>query len=299
LTHNTCDYCGCDFKSVDTAKKDSNGKFYSANGEYYLPFTCPRCGGKFCDKHRLPENHSCTGEPPTPHSKRLETPSVNRFKQEDYDNTPGIIPSSNSEEPMKDTSSERYYPKPRRFTINNPFKRFRGYDFYQTRRRIIDALSWVFVISFIIFFGLPVGLAYLISNQKLDYFTRIIMSSIINTIYATAAIYIVCAFYLVYCKYSRKNMLAPYAIVAIFSVGSVWYVLDKAKYLLVLSALFNPQLHFMPDIFNVYQIWCYVLLDGMLSLLSSAISFAPSISSAINNVRNSLAINFQRFLSGS
>lgn len=28
----------------------------------YLPFNCKRCGGKFCSKHRLPENHDCTYE---------------------------------------------------------------------------------------------------------------------------------------------------------------------------------------------------------------------------------------------
>ena len=28
----------------------------------YLPFTCKYCGGTFCTKHRLPENHECTFE---------------------------------------------------------------------------------------------------------------------------------------------------------------------------------------------------------------------------------------------
>jgi hypothetical protein len=28
----------------------------------YLPFKCKYCGGKFCKKHRLPENHDCTFE---------------------------------------------------------------------------------------------------------------------------------------------------------------------------------------------------------------------------------------------
>ena len=31
-------------------------------GKYELiPFTCKFCGGRFCAKHRLPENHDCTG----------------------------------------------------------------------------------------------------------------------------------------------------------------------------------------------------------------------------------------------
>jgi len=55
-----CDYCGGDFRYPDTAKKDAWGNFYTVPGGYYIPFTCPRCGGQFCDKHRLPENHNCT-----------------------------------------------------------------------------------------------------------------------------------------------------------------------------------------------------------------------------------------------
>ena len=47
----------------------------------YLPFNCKYCGGTFCKKHRLPENHECTFElkhvpvePPTPRSSRKEVP---------------------------------------------------------------------------------------------------------------------------------------------------------------------------------------------------------------------------------
>ncbi|MFX0145431.1 MAG: AN1-type zinc finger protein [Candidatus Hodarchaeota archaeon] len=40
----------------------------------YLPFNCKYCGGTFCKKHRLPENHECTFElkhvPLVPISKR-------------------------------------------------------------------------------------------------------------------------------------------------------------------------------------------------------------------------------------
>lgn len=38
MSDNKCDYCG---------------------KEVYLPFRCPYCGGKFCEEHRLPENHNC------------------------------------------------------------------------------------------------------------------------------------------------------------------------------------------------------------------------------------------------
>ncbi|MFX1558520.1 MAG: AN1-type zinc finger domain-containing protein, partial [Promethearchaeota archaeon] len=40
----------------------------------YLPFKCKYCGGTFCKKHRLPENHQCTFElkhtPVVPSSSR-------------------------------------------------------------------------------------------------------------------------------------------------------------------------------------------------------------------------------------
>ncbi|TFG21125.1 MAG: hypothetical protein EU530_01205 [Promethearchaeota archaeon] len=32
----------------------------------FLPYTCQYCGKKFCRKHRLPENHDCTGDPQPP-----------------------------------------------------------------------------------------------------------------------------------------------------------------------------------------------------------------------------------------
>jgi len=49
-----------------------------------LPFKCNFCGGKFCSKHRLPENHSCRFQPArTPlgqwkakYEHRSEEPSI-------------------------------------------------------------------------------------------------------------------------------------------------------------------------------------------------------------------------------
>jgi len=32
--------------------------------EITLPFKCPFCTGRFCDEHRLPENHECLNAPP-------------------------------------------------------------------------------------------------------------------------------------------------------------------------------------------------------------------------------------------
>ncbi len=53
----------------------------------YLPFTCKYCGGTFCKKHRLPENHECTFElkhvsvaPTTPKSTKKRYPDVDLQK---------------------------------------------------------------------------------------------------------------------------------------------------------------------------------------------------------------------------
>jgi membrane associated rhomboid family serine protease len=50
----------------------------------YLPFTCKFCGGTFCKKHRLPENHECTFElkhvPVTP-----ATPRSSKKRYQDVD----------------------------------------------------------------------------------------------------------------------------------------------------------------------------------------------------------------------
>ncbi|MGV9204042.1 MAG: AN1-type zinc finger domain-containing protein [Promethearchaeia archaeon] len=40
----------------------------------YLPFKCRYCGGTFCKKHRLPENHDCTFE--LKHTPTVPTPST-------------------------------------------------------------------------------------------------------------------------------------------------------------------------------------------------------------------------------
>lgn len=46
---------------------------YCGEQSSYLPFKCKYCGGTFCKKHRLPENHECTFE--TKHSPVVPTTS--------------------------------------------------------------------------------------------------------------------------------------------------------------------------------------------------------------------------------
>jgi hypothetical protein len=59
----------------------------------YLPFTCKYCGGTFCKKHRLPENHECTFElkhvsvvPVTPRSskKRYQDVDLKKPTSQEY-----------------------------------------------------------------------------------------------------------------------------------------------------------------------------------------------------------------------
>ncbi len=59
----------------------------------YLPFNCKYCGGTYCKKHRLPENHECTFElkhvavvPTTPMLKRRrqQDPLKKKMSSKDY-----------------------------------------------------------------------------------------------------------------------------------------------------------------------------------------------------------------------
>jgi hypothetical protein len=58
-----CDYCNCELIVPPHAKKNKSGEFYLTQSEYYMPFKCPFCGGYYCGKHRLPENHICKNMP--------------------------------------------------------------------------------------------------------------------------------------------------------------------------------------------------------------------------------------------
>ena len=41
--------------------KNSNKCAYCGESFDHLPFYCRRCDKYFCTKHRLPENHNCSG----------------------------------------------------------------------------------------------------------------------------------------------------------------------------------------------------------------------------------------------
>lgn len=61
----------------------------------YLPFKCKYCGGVFCKKHRLPENHDCTFElkhtPVVPIPRRSLSRTVSSSSQKSSTKTPRKI----------------------------------------------------------------------------------------------------------------------------------------------------------------------------------------------------------------
>ena len=58
-----CDYCKNEITPAKV-RKSSGGNFDVMEDTIAMPFKCRRCGGSFCAKHRLPENHDCVGLKP-------------------------------------------------------------------------------------------------------------------------------------------------------------------------------------------------------------------------------------------
>lgn len=58
-----------------------------------LPYTCRYCGGTFCDKHRLPENHSCDGLGEIPRRRRSEGGEVRGRPEEEEEEAPHRRPT--------------------------------------------------------------------------------------------------------------------------------------------------------------------------------------------------------------
>lgn len=54
-----CDFCKNEINPVE--HRYWTGGFYDIVSRipFIMPFTCKHCGGSFCEKHRLPENHDC------------------------------------------------------------------------------------------------------------------------------------------------------------------------------------------------------------------------------------------------
>lgn len=57
-----CGHCGNDIQPAKF-RQYTGGLHDVVKNTAPLPFTCNRCGGSFCSKCRLPENHDCDGIP--------------------------------------------------------------------------------------------------------------------------------------------------------------------------------------------------------------------------------------------
>lgn len=87
----------------------------------YLPFTCKYCGGTFCKKHRLPENHECTFElkhvPVVPTSQRepqryQEAPIKKTTSRVTLDRSPKSLKKYLRRQDKQNERTLRLYQKP-------------------------------------------------------------------------------------------------------------------------------------------------------------------------------------------
>ena len=94
----------------------------------YLPFTCKYCGGTFCKKHRLPENHECTFElkhvpvvAPTPRSpsKRRQDVVLKKPTSKEYlDRGPKVLRKYLRRQDKQRKKTLRIYGRSQKATAN-------------------------------------------------------------------------------------------------------------------------------------------------------------------------------------
>jgi len=109
----------------------------------YLPFKCKYCGGVFCKKHRLPENHDCTFElkhtPVVPIPRRGLSRSVSSSSQKSSTKTPRKI---------------RKYLKRQEKQKMKTIRDFENYGGSQTKGSTILILA-IFILSLVTFIIYP------------------------------------------------------------------------------------------------------------------------------------------------
>jgi hypothetical protein len=109
----------------------------------YLPFKCKYCGGVFCKKHRLPENHDCTFElkhtPVVPIPRRGLSRSVSSSSQKSSTKTPRKI---------------RKYLKRQEKQKMKTIRDFENYGESQTKGSTILILA-IFILSLVTFIIYP------------------------------------------------------------------------------------------------------------------------------------------------
>lgn len=143
----------------------------------YLPFTCKYCGGTFCKKHRLPENHQCTFE-----LKHVPVvPTTQRDSQKRYPDIT-VNKSATQEYLTKGPKALKKYlkrqEKQRRQAMRSYRESYRRAPQYNYTKILFAMIILFSIISLVIpeymFFSLP-GLIYKYTYHT--FFTALFVSS--------------------------------------------------------------------------------------------------------------------------
>jgi hypothetical protein len=158
----------------------------------YLPFKCKYCGGVFCKKHRLPENHDCTFElkhtPVVPIPRRGLSRSMRSGSQRSSTRTPREIKKylKRQEKWVKDSQSGE----------RNPF--FSSIQYFGTKLLILLIIS--ITILGIIFNLYGIGEYVFLSFNSLFYkftFHTLISSLFLDTINPFDPLFFITVFFTV------------------------------------------------------------------------------------------------------
>lgn len=122
----------------------------------YLPFTCKYCGGTFCKKHRLPENHECTFE-----LKHVPVvPTSSSENQQRYQDVVLRKPTSREYGEKSPKALKKYLKKQEKQSK----KAIRGYQTYQKPyvtttqylgTKILFGMIFIFSIIGLFFYDIP------------------------------------------------------------------------------------------------------------------------------------------------
>jgi uncharacterized protein len=139
----------------------------------YLPFRCKYCGGTFCKKHRLPENHQCSFE-----LKHIPLVPKTSIRGEPLPIKPKKVRSkSKQQKQLKNylkRQDQHYRPKVKRF--NNWSKNFGG-----TKTLLIFILGFSIVASFFAANNLQVYIYFSVSGLINNFAFQTIISSLFIT----------------------------------------------------------------------------------------------------------------------
>lgn len=210
----------------------------------YLPFKCKYCGGVYCKKHRLPENHQCTFE--LKHSPIV--PSSSR----EYSARTIIEPVSQkylSKGPRELKKYLKRQEKQRRRTIRT----FSGRSIGKTRykgTKILIGLIMIFSIMALIFegFGIPQYIYLSLSGLIINFTFHTIITSLFTA--QTNILWIFFLLIMIYFLYIiARNIELTYGTSFLIKLYLICTLLSALFYILLRLALipFNYPLTFRID----------------------------------------------------